>query len=146
MLQGVTRGYRRSQGVTRGNKEFLGLQEVTRGYMELQGVTEGLLESSFHNLTHILTQDSNSKGRNSPSTVLLYFKMVGLHRGLLRLLLKKPFSPFLFFLAKADRSCCGRIFILIELSKRCLWSKSRYVSNFDSCLWIFCAFSSSASA
>ena len=37
-LQGVTRGYKRLQGVTGGYK---GLQEVTRGYKGLQGVTGG---------------------------------------------------------------------------------------------------------
>ena len=42
-------------------------------------VTEGLLVSSFDNLTCILAQDSNSKGRNTLSTVPLYFEMVGLY-------------------------------------------------------------------
>ena len=37
-IQGVTSGYRRLQGVTRGDK---GLQRVTRGYRGLQGVTGG---------------------------------------------------------------------------------------------------------
>ena len=116
-LQGATRGYRGFQGVTEGYKGLQGvtkgLQGVTGGYKGLQGVSRGLqwvtggykglhgfsrkkieVEPPLDNVTQILARDPNPTSRNTLSTVLLYFEMVGLHWLLERLLLKSRLLLF----------------------------------------------------